>query len=391
MRKTFEELEQLKKEFNTDRLWSWSRVNSIHNSLYEYYLKYIKHTPEDRQDSIYTVTGGISHDIIEKFYTDEITYEQMIDEFEDGWTTAMIAELKFNRSDSAKNETIGDKYYYDLQHFFKNHKKIKTKVILEQFVTIKIGNEYYQGYIDCLTKDADGNYIIIDWKTSTAYAGAKAENECGQLVMYAIALHQMGIPYEKIKICWNFLKYQNITVHMKNDTSKVRQIERAKIGESLQANAKMWLKDLGYEDMLMEYLDALAQTNDITVLPADVQEKYICEDCYVYVELTDALIKRWEDYIIETTKMIRDKEAEYENLKSEGKFEEAEKIWWEDEESVKAQSYYFANLCSYSAKVHKPYAAYLEKLDAEKNGGLLGSKKSDDEYAEDDLSWLNDL
>ena len=391
MRKTFEELEQLKKELNTDRLWSWSRVNSVHNSLYEYYLKYIKHTPEDRQDSIYTVTGGISHDIIEKFYTDEITYEQMIDEFENGWTTAMIAELKFNRSDSAKNETIGDKYYYDLQHFFKNHKKIETKVILEQFVTIKIGNEYYQGYIDCLTKDVYGNYIIIDWKTSTAYAGAKAENECGQLVMYAMALHQMGIPYEKIKICWNFLKYQNIIVHMKNGTSKVRQIERAKIGESLQANAKMWLKELGYEDMLMEYLDALVQTNDITVLPADVQEKYICEDCYVYVDLTDELIKRWEDYIIETTKMIRDKEAEYENLKSEGKFEEAEKIWWEDEESVKAQSYYFANLCSYSAKVHKPYAAYLEKLETEKNGGLLGSKKSDDEYAEDDLSWLNDI
>lgn len=391
MRKSNAELNQLKKEFNTDRLWSWSRINSVHNSLYEYYLKYIKHTPEDRQDSIYTVTGGISHDTIEKFYTNEITYEQMIDEFEDGWTTAMIAELKFDRSDSAKNATIGDKYYYDLQHFFKNHKKIETKVMLEQFVTIKIGEEYYQGYIDCLTKDVDGNYIIIDWKTSTAYAGSKAENECGQLVMYAMALHQTGVPYEKIKICWNFLKYQNITVHMKNGTSKVRQIERAKIGESLTANAKMWLKELGYEEQLMEYLDALAQTNDITVLPKDVQEKYICEDCYVYVDLTDELIKRWEDYIIETTKMIRDKEAEYEKLQALGECERAEKLWWEDEESVKAQSYYFANLCSYSAKAHKPYAAYLEKLEAEKDDNLLGSKKKEDEYAEDDLSWLNNL
>lgn len=391
MRKTYEELEQIKQNFNTDRLWSWSRVNSVHNSLYEYYLKYIKHVPEDRQNSIYTVTGGISHDIIEKFYNGDITYEQMIDEFEDGWTTAMIAELKFDRNDSAKNEIIGDKYYADLQHFFKNHKKIQTKVMLEQFVTIHIGDEYYQGYIDCLTKDANGYYHIIDWKTSTAYAGAKAENECGQLVMYAIALHQMGVPFEKIKICWNFLKYQNITVFMKNGTSKVRQIERAKIGESLQANAKMWLKEFGYEDELMEYLDALVQSNDISVLPKDVQEKYVCEDCYVYVDLTDALIKRWEDYIIETTKMIREKEAMYNSLKTSGKFDEAEKLWWEDEESVKNQSYYFANLCSYSAKVHKPYAAYLDNLEASKNQGLLGSKKSDDEYAEDDLSWLNDL
>lgn len=390
MRKTFDELRALEKQFNTDRLWSWSRVNSVHNSLYEYYLKYIRHIAEDRQDSIYTVTGGISHDIIEKFYKGDITYEQMIEEFEDGWTTAMIAELKFNRSDAAKNATIGDKYYCDLQHFFKNHKKIKTKVLLEHFVTIKIGDEYYQGYIDCLTKDEDGVYHIIDWKTSTAYTGAKAENECGQLVLYSMALHQLGVPYDKIKICWNFLKYQNITIMMKNGTTKVRQIERAKIGESLQANAKMWLKELGYEDDLMEYLDALAQSNDIQVLPKDVQEKYICEDCYVYVDLTDALLKRWEDYIIETTRMIRNKEAEYKRLKSTGQFDDAEKLWWEDEESVKAQSYYFANLCSYSAKLHKPYAAYLEK-DAEKNDNLLGGKKSNDEYAEDDLSWLNEL
>lgn len=392
MRKTSEELEMLKQQFNTDRLWSWSRVNSVHNSLYEYYLKYIKHAKEDRQDSIYTVTGGISHDIIERFYKGDITYEQMLDEFEDGWTTAMIAELKFDRSDSAKNESIGEKYYYDLKHFFKNHKKIETKVILEHFVTLKIGNEYYQGYIDCMTKDKEGFYNIIDWKTSSIYTGAKAENECGQLVMYAMALNQMGVPYNNIKIGWNFLKYQNVTVFMKNGTSKVRQIERAKIGESLQANAKMWLKELGYEEQLMEYLDALAQSNDISVLPENVQEKYIIDDCYVYVDLTDELIKRWEDYITDTTKMIRDKEVEYNRLRVEGKHEEAEKLWWEDEEQVKAQSYYFANLCSYSANVHKPYKAYLEKLDMEKNGDLLGVKKNnDDEFGEDDLSWLDNL
>lgn len=388
MRKTHVELNELCKKFNVDRLWSWSRVNCTHNSLYEYYLKYIAHEKEDRADSIYTVTGGISHDIIEKFYFGEITKEQMLEEFEDGWITAFdISELKFNRSDSEKNNDIADKYYKNLEHFFKNHTVLPQKVALEQFVTIKIGNEYYQGYIDALTTDEDKNYIIIDWKTSSLYVGEKAKNECGQLVMYAMALHQKGIPYEKIRICWNFLKYQNITVHMKNGTSKVRQIERVKIGESLTANAKMWLKALGHENKLMEYLDLLVQTNDITVLPEDVQEKYICEDCYVYVDLTEELLQHWENYIIETTKMIRDKEVEYEISKDES-------IWMESQEDVAKNSFYFANLCAYSANKHKPYKIYLDNLEKEKNGDIFGNKPNTsdtDDDGDDDMSWLKDL
>lgn len=388
MRKTHEELNELCNQYNTDRLWSWSRVNCVHNSLYEYFLKYMLHEKEDRSDSIYVVTGGLSHNIIEKFYSGEITKEQMLEEFEDGWMVAFdIGELKFNRSDSEKNNDIADKYYKNLKHFFKNHTELPRKVVLEQFVTIKIGEEYYQGYIDALTTDENNNYVIIDWKSSSLYVGEKAKNECGQLVMYAMALHLKGIPYEKIRICWNFLKYQNITVHMKNGTSKVRQIERAKIGESLQANAKMWLNTLGYGDQLMEYLDALAQTNDITVLPEEVQEKYICEDCYVYVDLTKELIQHWENYIIETTKMIREKEVEYELTHDEN-------IWMESQEEVKANSFYFANLCAYSANKHKPYKLYLESLDTEKNGnifGNIGSSNPSSKDEEDDMAWLANL
>lgn len=383
MRKTSEELNALCIKFNTDRLWSWSRINCVHNSLYEYYLKYIKHVKGDRDDSIYKVTGGISHDVLEKFYSNEIEYEKMLEEFDDGWLTAFnIAELKFNRSDSARNESIADKYYYDLQHFFKNHQKIPHKVMLEQFITVKIGKEFYQGYIDCCFKDEDGNYTILDWKTSSIYKGAKALNECGQLVMYSIALHQMGVPYEKIKIAWNFLKYQCVTVESKKGDKKVREIERCELGEKLQANAKIWLKELGYVDQIDLYLDQLMQSNDISVLPEAVQAKYEFADCYVYVDLTEDLIKHWEDYIIETTQMIRMKEEEYVANNDEA-------IWWEDDESIKAQSYYFANLCEYSGFLHKPYGAYIEKYNAEKNGDLLGGNSNQPD--ENDLSWLNSL
>lgn len=394
MRVSYEDLKKLCEALGTDRLNSWSRVNCVHNSLYEYLLKYILHIKEDRDDSIYKVTGGISHDIMERFYTHELDYDKMAEEFDDGWMTAFdIAELKFVRGDGKRNQSIADKYYYDLKNFFETHEIITEPIDIEQFVTVKVGDEYYQGYIDALIKHEDGSYTILDWKTSSIYKGDKAKNECGQLVMYSLALHQKGIPFDKIKIAWNFLKYQCVTVQSKKRVKKVREIERCTLGEKLQANAKMWLKEFGYtEDQVFEYLDKLAQTNDIKVLPEEVQEKYEFHDCYVYVELTQELIDYWTNFIIDTMKEIRSKEAQYEELKEAGKYEEADKLWWEDEESVKKQSYYLSNLCGYSPNLHKPYKVYLEALDAQKNGDILGSKKkSDEEYAIDDLGWLNNL
>ena len=389
MRKTDNELNELCNKLQTDRLWSWSRINKPHNSLYEYFLHYVLNVKEDRDDSIYKVTGGISHDILEKFYGNEISYQKMDEEFEDGWMTAFdIAELKFNRSDSEKNKSIADKYYYDLKHFFNNHKVIPHNVKLEQFVLLKLENtdgnkEYVQGYIDCCFKDENGVYTILDWKTSSIYRGEKAKNECGQLCLYAMALHQLGIPYEKIRIGWNFLKYVSVTVESKKGEKKVRIIERCELGEKLQANAKMWLKDYGCsEEELLTYLNLLAQTNDISVLPEEVRSKYEINDCYVYVELIDELINHWNDYALQTIKMIRNKEEEYEITKDE-------KLWWDSEEDIIAQSYYFSNLCGYSANLHKPYAAYLEKFNAERNGDLLSSAVNKEET--DDMSWLNDL
>ena len=87
MRKTYEELEQIKKENNVETLWSWSRINTYKSDPYGYYLKYIRKTKEDRQDSIYTISGSVCHDILEKYYNDKIKQEDMIDEYEDSLMT----------------------------------------------------------------------------------------------------------------------------------------------------------------------------------------------------------------------------------------------------------------------------------------------------------------
>lgn len=394
-RLTWEELDKLKKDNNVSRLWSWSRVHSFTVSKFEYFLKYVKHVKEDRRDCIYAAMGGTAHDIIERFYSGQIKYEDMINEFEDGWLVSReISQLKFDRNDSEHDQKIADKYYTDLQHFFKNHAVLKNKPALEKFVKMKIDTNLLYGYIDCCFKDDDGCFNIVDWKTSTVYKGAKAQDECGQLVLYAIALNQMGVSFDNIKICWNFLKYCTVQYEQANGAVKTRDVERYKLGESMQTNAKMWLKKFGYEDEVDDYLKAMIDANSLDVLPEDVQEKYIVSDCYVYVPLTQELIDKWTNMVVSTIRDILTLEKEYEDTHDE-------MLFFDSDDEVKAQSYYYATLCGYSPSLLKPYQKYLDDLDKNKNGidlfGNVGESiatkpvTTSTEANEIDLSWLDDI
>ena len=182
----------------------------------------------------------------------------------DGYLTITAS---VNKNNEEKNNSIGEKYYLNLQHFFKNHTVLKFKPILEQFVKVKIGSHLFHGYLDCCFKDDDDVYHIIDWKTSTVYKGDKAKKECGQLIMYLLALIEAGVPIDKIRIAWNFLKYCTVQYEQANGEVKTRDIERFELGQKLQANLKVWLKKLGYKDQMDDYLKMVVDTNSIECLP----------------------------------------------------------------------------------------------------------------------------
>lgn len=391
-RLTWKELENVKKKYNVSQLWSWSKINTYMTSPYEYFLKYVLHKREDNDGCAYAPIGSLAHSCLERYYSGEINNNDMLAEFEDGWLTSIdIVDLKFDRNDEEKNRSIKTKYKYDIEHFFKHHERMAEKVIVEKFVTAKIGNNVLQGYIDATFKDSDGNICIIDFKTSSKFSAKTVEEKSGQLTVYAIALNQLGVPLDKIRIGFNMLKYCTIQYQQKNGAIKTRDVERYKIGESLQTNAKMWLKNVGYSDEdIDECLKALIDANDISVLPADIQEKYKIYDCYIWVPLTQKLVDKWTDTIIATIRDILAREKDYKDIGNE-------KVFWDDEESVKRESFYFATLCGYSANLHKPYAQYLDSLEKSKNGidlfdnvdtvSVISSIKTDD----DDLSWLDEI
>lgn len=396
-RLSFEELEKIKKKHNVDRLWSWSRISTFITSPYEYALKYVDgiKAKEDRQDSIYTSLGSAAHQCLEDYYTGKIQFDEMYGQFEDSWITCYdIAQLKFDRCNTEKNQSIAEKYKENMFYFFKNHTIYPYKVLIEKPVIINVNNNIFVGYIDGLYKDENDDIYILDFKSSTAYTGKALEEHSQQLKLYALGIHQTtGIPLSKIHGCFNFLKYVTIEYTQANGKVKTKNAERKDLGEALQANLKVWIKKLGYEDQMDEFLKMVIDDNSLERLPEKIQEKYKISDCHTFVDTSEEAINKLVDEISVVIKDIELREQDFKQTKSV-------KCFWDTEESIKAQSYYMANLMSYSPNLHLPYQTYLTKLEASKNnsdmfGGLLGnvntSSKDINNKADDSLEWLNNI
>lgn len=394
-RLTFEELEKIKQKYNVNRIWSYSRVSTFLTSPYEYALKYVDgiKKQEDRQDSIYTSLGSAAHQCLEDYYTGKIQFDDMYEQYSDSWVTCYdVAQLKFDRCNDEKNKSIAEKYKLNMQYFFKNHITYPYKVLIEKPVVIDVDSNIFVGYIDGLYRTDDGDITIIDFKSSSAYQGKALEEHSQQLKLYALGIHQTtGIPLSKIHGCFNFLKYATIEYTQANGKVKTKNTERKDLGEALQANLKVWIKKLGYEDRMDEFLKIVLDDNDIKRLPEDLQSKYKIYDCHTYVDTSEEAINKLVKEISVTIKDIELREQDYNQTKSE-------KCFWDTEQSLKEQSYYMANLMSYSPNFHKPYAEYLSKLEAQQNGDIFGnllgrttSKVIENKNDEIDLSWLDSL
>lgn len=392
IRKSREELNEIKNKLGIEKLWSFSSVDLFKTSKYNYYLRYIKHEEPDAEMSIYGIMGGLIHDTVEKLYLGQINKEELLTNFESFWFMNVEAlDIRFDRSDSNKNDLIKNKYYQNLKEFMLNHEVVEDKMVTEKFILVKVGDYYFQGYIDSLIKDKSGNIIINDWKTSTIYKGKDIQKKATQLLLYSLGVHQLGIPLNKIKACWNFMKYANVCCEQINGKTKIRQIERSKIGSTLTSNIKTWMKKLKYNDETIEQtLTQMIVDNSLDCLPEDIKSKYEIHDCYVYVDINEESIKSVEGSLIETVELIKKLTDEYSKTHDDN-------LFWDSIEEIKNSNYYFYNLCDYTSKKHKPFKAFLDDLESKKNGlDLLDVQKSNNiesssHDVSDDASWLDEL
>jgi hypothetical protein len=153
------------------------------------------------------------------------------------------------------------------------------------------------------------------------------------------------------------------------------------------------------------YLDIVVSTNSLDGLPTEISEQFTIEDCLVYIPLTEEILKKLNEEVISTIETIDKRKELWYNMKKAGTSEdELDRLWYDSYEQLKANEYYFLNLCGFSPALHKPFAEYWEKKQkeiTEQNSFFGGVMKDDDyidntnsntnQYADDDFSWLNNF
>lgn len=267
-------------------IWSYSKIGSYHNCLYEYYLTRIKKIKSE--DNIYSVCGSCSHDILEDLYNGKINYKDMVSKFEEDFLDVEISDYKFS-SDEERNLSMLNRYKSSIIHFFRNHNIVNSKVLSEKEIWVDLDGNVFIGYVDVIHKEVN-NYIITDYKTSSIseFQGEKLKDKQKQLLLYALGLNQLGIALDNIKIRWNFLKYTNIlcshvinVTYMEKDKIKTSCAYKEQLINKIKTQLK---KDIAeyYTDKstkeIKSMLDVCIEENSLNSLPIELQNKYVLSE-----------------------------------------------------------------------------------------------------------------
>ena len=323
MRLTFEQQNILKEKYGVDRLWSYSRLSTFTERPWEYKIVYLDKSA--RSENVYGIMGTIAHDIIQGYYEGQFkSHNEMVDEFDN-----KIEEWrKDNRGFKFPSKSIEESYINNVRHYFANTSFFETdkKVVNELPVVLATKdkktdrNVVLIGYADSIYVDGNGVINIVDYKTSSksGFSGASLKDKSKQLMLYAIALHQMKkIPFDKINLRFDMMKYFNVSFLQKNGKwSKPSSKERAKFFEDKTTvnRIKKLLVDNGEDeteaDLLIENAKVL---KSFGVFPDFVKSHFKFENCYIDVQITEEDAEKLTEWLVDTVRTCLEYEADKDN------------------------------------------------------------------------------
>lgn len=365
------------------KIWSYSNISSMggDNCPHEYYLSRIKKLKG--VDGIYGVLGEIGHNQLEAYYNKEINYEDMLSEFEKEYLGIELSDYKFcaDENDHIKRSNA---YKSNLIHFFSNHEEIPHKVATEVEFWTEFDDNVFVGFIDAIHRDENGDIVITDWKTSSygaEYRNEKLQSKAHQLLIYAYAIHNTsGIPYDKIKCRWCFLKYCEVHISYqikskKEEQHKVMIAERTKWVDKVKTQLK---KDIVryYPDITELEQDILLEqcinNNSLDCLIPELRDNYKLHDFYLYTDVNEETIEELKEYVLSQIKDITSRGSD------EARWERDVPISYVDEfGKTKDTSFYCNVLCGqkYNCKYYTEYLnetrANSDKNTISESDGLL--------------------
>lgn len=291
-------------------VYSFSKLETINNCLYEAYLTYVKDLRDQQEPNVYSSLGSAIHDCLEAIMNGNATEEDLLPALQKELDNLDTLGVSFPKgrdgSDSIRNGWIAD-----MKDFCETYKAPKGRFETEQFFLYKTpAGHYLQGYIDLLRIRKDGTLEIYDYKTSSMYKGADIKDHSRQLTLYAMSQEQKGAIVRKV--AWIFLKYVDVTYMgrksgwSKKDSEIKRTIERKNLVKDLNSSIREKLTRLGMDEMEIDFaVDEALRTNQI---PDAIKAEYTIKPCVVYYDFNgetkteankyfDDTIQKWEELL----------------------------------------------------------------------------------------------
>lgn len=345
-----EKLKYLKE--NNIPVYSISKLSTLEECYYEYFLTYIKKLKG--AENIYTYMGSAIHSCLESLQNGEhIDFDKKIkQELEN----ARVLGLDFPSVD------IGEKWKTDILTFAQNYTPLNlSKFETEKLFIYELNGIYLQGIIDLLIYNEDGTVSIIDYKTSGKFTKSNLESKGRQLILYGLGMEQLGYKVKDLE--WYMLKYVSIDYKLKNGNIKNTIAERGYIVDKLQKDIEKELLKEGYDPLEVNtMLNTSILTNDLSILPKKIQNKYNIKDYFMPYDFS-------EEHKLETRSFIEAKVQEIENCKDK-------EYYWEPKEITPYTEFYCKQLCS-----KKEYCEYYKEY--EENKKEIEQEKLDQKSQED--------
>lgn len=190
--------------------YSYSKLETFHQCKFQYYCTYVLGVKSP--DNIYSLMGTTTHDIFESLQERKITKGEALEKFENDLEINKLLNFKF------PNEKVETNYVNSIINAIKSFEPIHTidKVEVEKEVNFEINGHKMRGYIDLITYNIDGTVNVYDFKTSSKYSKSDLPKKARQLILYGIALEQLG--YKVNMLAWDMLKYATVAGSRKPKT-----------------------------------------------------------------------------------------------------------------------------------------------------------------------------
>lgn len=213
---------------------SFTKLDKYLKCRLSYKYEYIDKIKTEFKDNLWGSVGTMCHDLIEKYYTENLHKKDLLLEFSDR-SKKISKQYEVDTDISLLNST---KHFFEHSDFLHNLNNRCDKAEFEVPVYIQLkynlnsGIEYWLvGFIDMIEHNKDGTINIIDFKTSniSGYSGKSLEKAIVQLYAYAYMYEAM---YRKriSNVGYLFIKYVDIVFNdNKGKSRKSSKVERKDI------------------------------------------------------------------------------------------------------------------------------------------------------------------